>query len=243
MIPYSDSGSVGKASTVFLEDLIATILSITAAAWPNALASGEITTGSSEPDIAGSLGKAMIAEKKRRAGLDKQFRIEEEVGTRSSPTVIRADGRIDIKIIYSFDEDEYFGMECKKLKGSGKELAEKYVTDGMMRFVNGKYGRGHPWGAMLGFVLDGDADGSWKLICAQLKLLRKDTRMKGRWVVHRVWPSLPRLYRTHHYQYRQTAPMALLHLFLAFSPIASTASGSNEFSLTGRHQVKVVANP
>lgn len=243
MIPYSDSGSVGDASAVFLEDLIATVLSVAVAAWPDALASGEISMGSSEPDIAGSLGKAMIAQKKRRTGLDKQFRIEEEVGTRSSPAVVRTDGRIDIKIIYSFDEDEYFGMECKKLKGGGKDLAEKYVTDGMMRFVSGKYGRGHPWGAMLGFVLDGDVDGSWKLICTHLKTLRRDTRMKGRWVVHRAWASLPRLYRTHHYQIGQITPMALLHLFLSFSSVASATSGSSEFTLSGRHQAKVVTNP
>ena len=143
MIPHSDSGSVSGTSTVFLEDLIATVLSITVTAWPEALASGEINTGSCEPDIAGSLGKAMIAEKKRRAGLAEQLRIEEEVGTRSNDTVIRTDGRIDIKIIYSWDEDEYFGMECKKISSGDKEFAKKYVLDGMMRFVTGKYGRGH----------------------------------------------------------------------------------------------------
>lgn len=217
MIPYNDPASIGSTSPAFLDDLIATVLSIVVMAWSEALASGEINTSSGEPDIAGSLGKAMIIEKNRRTGIATQMRIEEEVGTRSSDEIVKTDGRIDIKIIYSFDEREYFGMECKKINSGDQDLAKKYVLDGIMRFVTGKYGRGHHWGAMLGFVLGGNEVSNWNLIHTQLKTFRKRTRMKGRSAVHRTWPSLPRLYRTHHQQYGQTHYLALIHLFLSFS--------------------------
>jgi len=79
----------------------------------------------------------MRAEKKQRGIAN--LRVEEEVGTRSSPGSPKPEGRIDVKVIYSFDEDEYFGIECKRVGGNrARDLAREYVTEGVLRFVGGK---------------------------------------------------------------------------------------------------------
>jgi hypothetical protein len=72
-------------------------------------------------------------------------------------------GRIDItlKFLRQFgNEDDYVGVECKRV-GAGSafsQLNTRYVTQGIIRFVNGQYAVGHAWGFMLGYVLALPAD-------------------------------------------------------------------------------------
>lgn len=47
----------------------------------------------------------------------------------------------------------YLGVEAKKLKGRGDSLAGDYVDEGVMRFVQGHYSRGHDYSVMLGYVV------------------------------------------------------------------------------------------
>lgn len=67
-------------------------------------------------------------------------------------------GRIDItlKFLRQFgNEDDYVGVECKRV-GAGMAYAtlnRRYVTHGVVRFVNGQYAARHAWGFMLGYVL------------------------------------------------------------------------------------------
>ena len=67
-------------------------------------------------------------------------------------------GRIDItlKFLRQFgNEDDYVGVECKRV-GAGNafsQLNTRYVTQGVVRFVDGQYAAGHAWGFMLGYVL------------------------------------------------------------------------------------------
>lgn len=212
MIPLNDSNAVGQPALRLLRDIIATVLDVTIISWSHLLAGKEVNAKSSEPDIAGRLGRAMIAEKNRRNL--KNFRIEEEVGTRSSLNAPRTEGRIDIKIIYSFDEREYFGMECKRVSGKSRKLAKKYVDQGVMRFVTGKYSHGHEWGAMLGFVIDGNYSGCISLICDHLNKTRKTNGMKDKWAAEKNLGSCQNLYRTYHRQNAHSSLLTLLHLFL-----------------------------
>ena len=66
MIPLNDSNTVGQPTLTLLRDIIATVLDVTIISWSHLLASMEVNAKSSEPDIAGRLGRAMIAEKNRR---------------------------------------------------------------------------------------------------------------------------------------------------------------------------------
>ncbi|MCK4625223.1 MAG: hypothetical protein KAV00_07930, partial [Phycisphaerae bacterium] len=146
---YSDSSrSVGSPSLGLGEDLIATILDLLQVGWRAVVASGELNAASLEPDIAGRLGREMLAEKRRRK--IRNMRIEEEVGTRYSLDALKVEGRIDIKVIYSFDEEEYFGIECKRVSSrKADRLAMEYVKKGIARFVTEKYSPGHNWAAMV----------------------------------------------------------------------------------------------
>lgn len=70
-------------------------------------------------------------------------------------------GRIDItvKFLQQFgDEDNYLGVECKRIAHGDSSLSQRYVTQGVHRFASGQYGAGHAWGMMLGYVLKPPSD-------------------------------------------------------------------------------------
>ena len=70
-------------------------------------------------------------------------------------------GRIDITLQFTHqfgDEDAYVAVECKRVKPGDTTLNGNYVSNGVERFVTGKYAAGHEWGFMLGFILALPAD-------------------------------------------------------------------------------------
>lgn len=73
-------------------------------------------------------------------------------------------GRIDLKFnpAESALEEVYFAFECKRLyalvSGSVRALASEYVSEGMMRFVAGRYASRMQNGGMIGYVLDGNPE-------------------------------------------------------------------------------------
>ena len=50
-------------------------------------------------------------------------------------------------------EEAYLGVECKRVGYGASGLNQRYVTQGVNRFVTGQYATGHHWGMMLGYVL------------------------------------------------------------------------------------------
>lgn len=217
MISPNDLNVLGKPTFLLPRDIIATVLDITVTAWSFVLARKEVNNATLETDIAGHLGKAMLEEKNQRPTLKQQFRIEEEVGTRSSLNTPKPEGRIDIKIIYSFDEGEYFGLECKRISGTDRALARKYVTQGLMRFIDGKYSPGHDWAAMLGFVIDGDLAGCVQLVHKGLVQTRRATNMNGDWIIESSFGPYKGLYSSRHRQANRKSIISVLHLFLTVS--------------------------
>ena len=66
------------------------------------------------------------------------------------------EGRIDIvvRFLHQFgNEDAYVAVECKKVAANNSDLNRKYVTEGVGRFVSGKYAKDHERAFMLGYVL------------------------------------------------------------------------------------------
>lgn len=214
MNSINETNFVGRPSLLDLRDIIATVLDITDKAWLSVVKNKLADRRSTERKIAGYLGNAMISEKNRLPSSKQQIRIEEEVGTRS-PKAKNTDGRIDIKIIYSWDEREYFGMECKRVSGNSKVLAEKYVKDGVIRFVSGKYSSGHHFGAMLGFVIDGKTTECISLISEQLNKKQTETQQIESWAIEQNFLTKQKLYRTRHNQTGIQSSITLLHLFLS----------------------------
>ncbi len=65
----------------------------------------------------------------------------------------------------------YFVFECKRLndvrRGRTIPRASGY-TLGMMQFVSGKYGAGHPCGGMIGYVIDGNVPAAHTAVKARM---------------------------------------------------------------------------
>jgi hypothetical protein len=214
-----DDNDIILFSAIYLpKDIMSAVFDITMIAWSKVIASREINISSDEPIIAGYLGKAMTKEKNSRPKLKERIRIEEEVGTRSFPNLPKPKGRIDIKIIYSYNENEHFGMECKRVSSTepNRYLATDYVREGVKIFVEGTYSLGHDYAAMLGFVIDGKINDCIDLICDRLNKYKNDICLKEDWVDEQSFGTTQNIYRTSHLQNGQDI-ISILHLFLVVS--------------------------
>ena len=217
-IEFDDNDIILFSAIYLPKDIMSAVFDITMIAWSKVIASREINISSDEPIIAGYLGKAMTKEKNSRPKLKERIRIEEEVGTRSFPNLPKPKGRIDIKIIYSYNENEYFGMECKRVSSTepNRYLATDYVREGVERFVEGTYSLGHDYAAMLGFVIDGKINDCIDLICDRLNKYKNDICLKEDWVDEQSFGTTQNIYRTSHLQNGQDI-ISILHLFLVVS--------------------------
>ncbi|BAY89816.1 MULTISPECIES: hypothetical protein [unclassified Tolypothrix] len=215
MLPLDDSGAVGQPSFIKRYDIIATVLDLIQAAWIQVCQKPEINTKSDEETIAGALHNEMWVEKERR-GINGPPIIDNEAATRRSDKSFKPDGFIDFKMIYSWDREDYFGIECKRVSSTkpDRNLATKYVLEGVKRFVVGTYSIGHDYAAMLGFVIDGKVPECIDLICDRLNKYKGDIRLKEDWIDEPGFGKTPNLYRTRHLQYGQKDLMTILHLFL-----------------------------
>jgi hypothetical protein len=69
-------------------------------------------------------------------------------------------GRNDLRFYPQnhYGQTVFFTVECKRLRVPRKSgiahLADKYVEEGILRFVDGKYSSGLPFGGMVGYVMD-----------------------------------------------------------------------------------------
>jgi hypothetical protein len=99
------------------------------------------------------------------------LRIEREPAE-DDPVTGDALGRIDLKLYpaESALEEVYFAFECKRLyarvSGAVRALASEYVSEGMMRFVEGRYASRMQNGGMIGYVLDGNSERARRQVAA-----------------------------------------------------------------------------
>ncbi|MCW8208948.1 hypothetical protein D8B24_18415 [Verminephrobacter aporrectodeae subsp. tuberculatae] len=144
---------VGRPSFDLSEDQLATVVDLlcrgVAAARPH------ITPGMLEVPITIHARKAMRRLKKELGLSNIEISGEFELLDLSNddPEVL---GRIDIilRFLHQFgDEDAYIGVECKRVGSGEPTLNQRYVTQGVSRFISGQYASGHHWGMMLGYVL------------------------------------------------------------------------------------------
>jgi hypothetical protein len=202
-----------------IEDVVATVLDVTVAAWPHLCQSKRVVPTNKEDTITDQLRWEMVAEKNRRDP-SPQIRFERET-QRDDPQMKYRKGRIDVFVIYSFDETDYFAMECKKITDRHDRRANYYIQEGICRFSSGKYSPGHPYGAMIAFVTRGTAKSAAEFL--ERKVVGFDentTRIKKTWGWRNElqFGNIPNLYSTKHGQEGTRKTMLLLHLFLPFSP-------------------------
>ncbi len=96
-------------------------------------------------------------------------------------------GRIDIilRFLHQFgDEEAYLGVECKRVGDGESALNQRYVTQGVNRFVTGQYAAGHHWGMMLGYVLKLPSAAFIKGIDARIRTTYGEAAKLGELDVH-----------------------------------------------------------
>jgi len=77
-----------------------------------------------------------------------------------------------------------FTVECKRLhvrtKSGFRHQADKYVTEGLQRFVDGQYSAGLPCGGMLGYVMDNCIGEAFARVQREINARRDGLMMKGK---------------------------------------------------------------
>jgi len=179
-----------------------------------------------EPRTAGLLYQRMILVEQARDPRTPPMKIKCEVATFSGDELEVPDGRIDIEIIYSLSDDPDLRLECKRVSttpGDGpRDRADYYIGEGVLRFVGDKYGRGHSWGVMLAFVIDGKSAAAASFVATSMAAYRKaPLDLCAAWSQEDRFGRSRHLFRTEHLQGGGPQRISLLHLFLPFPPLSS----------------------
>ena len=93
-------------------------------------------------------------------------------------------GRNDVRFypINHHGQTIFFTVEFKRLRvrtTSGfKHLTDKYVDDGMLRFVNGQYSAGLPCGGMVGYVMDNERSKAFASILSEIEQQKTALRLR-----------------------------------------------------------------
>jgi hypothetical protein len=78
----------------------------------------------------------------------------------------------------------FFTVECKRLRVQTKKgishLADKYVEEGMQRFVDGRYSSELPCGGMIGYVMDNKMSDAFEAVEAAIKAGRKKLKIPSK---------------------------------------------------------------
>ena len=216
MLLFDDSNTIGQPTFIPSADIVSTIIDLTLKAWSHVCQRADIHVGCDEPTIAGALYQELWIEKERR-NIHGPPLILDEAAARSSRRVLLPEGWIDFKLQYDWGEESYFGMECKRISSTDKNLAREYVAEGVMRFVSGKYSPGHAIAAMIGFIIDGNMVGCIRLIREKILQTHTKIRMDGDWSAETNYTSYQHIYRTRHRQHGHSSLITILHLFLNIS--------------------------
>ena len=116
----------------------------------------------------------------------------------------------------------FFTLECKRLRvttASGfRDLVDKYVDDGVLRFVNGQYSAGLPCGGMIGYVMDNETSKALISVLAEIELKAVSLKLRARDGIRtpsRLFPGYETSADTFHD--RADGPFELHHVLVGVS--------------------------
>lgn len=184
-------------------------------AWPATRVDSRVTTTTCEDAVSDILRWKMVDAKNRLDPVP-QIRFEREPQS-DDPELDNPLGLIDVKVLYTWDDLVYLTMECKRITSTENSLALKYVRNGVNRFASGKYGPGHAFGLITGYVICGNPDG-----CAERvsRTLAKAPQNESGYDSEYGWRSDDELiagqrhFRTRHRQSIADNMIELIHTFL-----------------------------
>jgi hypothetical protein len=119
-----------------------------------------------------------------------------------------------------------FVVECKRLRvgsDSGfKHLADKYVEEGVQRFVDGRYACNLPCGGMLGYVMDNQLDDAFSKVQAEIEARRATLKIKTRECFRSPSSTLPGYrWSADSFHERAGGRLCIHHILVRISPNGS----------------------
>ena len=142
----------------------------------------------------------------------------------TDPTFGTELGRNDLRIYPPNHRGQtvFFVVECKRLQvttDSGfKHLADKYVEEGMQRFVDGKYASKLPCGGMLGYVMDNRLDDAFTNVQGEIEARRTALRMKPKDPLRTPSTTVPRYrWSADSFHERTNDKLCIHHVLVGFS--------------------------
>lgn len=130
-------------------------------------------------------------------------------------------GELDIKfqwVEYPLNNERYLGVEAKKLLGTGHDtLSSNYIKEGVMDFISCKYGRGHNYGIMLGYVVVGPFSKAINAVSKGMTKHRIETVEHSAFAINSSFSTYPYTYHSIHVQQGTSVLFTLIHLFFDFS--------------------------
>ncbi len=193
-------------------------LAILVAGWRRLQARNIVTPDLAEDDITLYLSDEMKSA--QREGVSDIINWDPQVGTQSNPQNPLEMLKIDMKFRwhqYPNDNDRYLAAEAKKLRGKGSSLAGDYVDEGVMRFVKARYGRGHDYGIMMGYVVVPTLPSAISRV--EEAMTKRKTITHECLLLNRNNSLCPHqfTYHSQHVQNGSKVPITLVHLFLDLS--------------------------
>lgn len=152
-------------------------------------------------------------------------------------------GLIDIKILYTWNDETYVTMECKRITSTDNSLALKYIQNGINRFASSKYSCGHAFGIVTGYVICGNPEG-----CAHRVSMALGSEPKAEtgydsefgWQPDDSLVEGKRHYRSRHRQKVVTNTIELIHSFVTLDWPLSVKSDFVEVS--GRNVLNLLSD-
>lgn len=122
------------------------------------------------------------------------------------------EGRTDIT--FELGGHHRFIWECKRLHHNGKTLYSEYRSEGVMRFITGKYSKVEAVGGMLAFVMDGNIGNAIKGVEQHLFAYKEALKILGEGFSACESPVDARLRESLHFPNRD---LTISHCFLPFN--------------------------
>lgn len=115
------------------------------------------------------------------------------------------------------DPDLGLYAEAKRLFGTGPSLASKYVEQGVLDFVEARYGRSHNYGIMVGYVLTAPLKKAVSSVKRAMSERKIKTSESSAFSPDNSLCPHPYTHHSSHLQKGTVTPMTLIHLFLDFA--------------------------
>ncbi len=115
---------------------------------------------------------------------------------------------------YPSREDPSLFVEAKRLRGTGDSLAGGYVDEGVIRFVEGSYGKGHDYGIMMGYVQVAPVSGAVSSVDTAMDSRKGATQEQSAFASNNSLCTNPFTHHSSHMQHGKSQTITLVHIFV-----------------------------